>query len=236
MNRSSTRTAVRGRQLQRLSRPQSSTFVLQRGDITGGPTFYAESVDVTPRVEAGGVVDVVVTLANEKRTVTPLNPAYCDTGGFISADGLGATITLDPSWTSGDTIETCIGPAGLTITKEDFLRDYRVPEGVYDKAYSVEVTVEADGPDGGKTGGSESFEVYVPPRDEDDDTGGRPGEGDRDDDDDGDDDAGADCPPLAKALGMCSEGGGGTSLLGTEQVIALAAFSILIVVALGVSQ
>lgn len=238
MKRSSTRTAVKGRQIQRLSRPQSSTYVLQRGGFTGGPTFYAESVDVTPEVKSGGVVDVVVTLANEKRTVTPLNPAYCDTGGFVSADGLGATITVDPSWDATESRTACLGPAGLTINKEDFLFDFPVPENRGDITYTVDVTIEADGPDGGRTGGTEKFEVYVPPLDDDDDTDGRPGEGDRGEDNgDGEEDEnGAECPPLAKALGLCSEGGSGGSLLGTEAVIALAAFSLLLVVGLGVSQ
>jgi len=139
-----------------LSSPQSSTYVLQRGDVTGGPVFYAESVSVTREVLPGRSVDVAVEVVNERNTVTPLNPDYCDTGGFVSPDGLEATVTVNPLWTSeSDTQSVCVGPGGLLSPgRESLSFSYVAPEEA--GSYPVDVTVESD-----TGGGTERFTVQV---------------------------------------------------------------------------
>lgn len=155
--------------------PVDSRLVFQRGDVTGGPVFYVDDVRLPLEVAPGGAVDVEVDVTNERRTVTPLNDAYCDTGGIVSADGLGAEITSIPSWeASQDTQSVCVGPAGFTPTTETLVFEYQAPAAT--GSYSVEIVG-----DSGTGGGQVSYEIAVVEEAET-----RPGGGSRDDEEEGD--------------------------------------------------
>lgn len=200
-------TSARARGLT-LKNPVNDTFILQSDAFN--PLFYADRVSVTEEVPPDGVVDVVIGLTNERVFATPANPDVCR-DGLIS--GLEADVTVNPSWTSPESVSPCLQLGGFNPTTEDFSFDFPAPSSP--GTYYVDVTIEST-----NEGGTVRYQVAVPDPDDPDQPDPRPGPGDPE-------------PPDDPGNGG---GGGGGSFLGTEQVIALAAFSILIVVALGVSQ
>ena len=201
-------TSARTRGLS-LKNPVNDAFILQSDAYN--PLFYADEVSVTPEVPVDGAVDVTIGLTNERVFVTPANADVCRDG---LESGLTADVTVNPSWTSPESVSPCLAVGGVSPTTEDFTFDFRAPSSP--GTYYVDVTMESN-----NGGGTVRYQVVVPDPDDPDQPDPRPGDGapeDPDDPDDGDD------PD------------GDSSLLGTEQVIALAAFSLLVVVGLGVTR
>lgn len=123
--------------------PANETFILQ-SDSVRGPTFYAESVSVTEETVPGGVVDVEVTLANERTSTSLLNPDYCSLGA-IDRDGVEGTVTVDPVFAGTPESDTvCVGPASFTGTpgRETLSYDFTAP--TEPGTYTVSVTVESN--------------------------------------------------------------------------------------------
>lgn len=201
-------TSARARGLS-LKNPVNNTFVLQSDAFN--PLFYADEVSVTPEVPPDGAVDVTIGLTNERVFVTPANPDVCRDG---LESGLEADVTVDPSWTAPNSVTSCLAIGGFTPTTEDFTFDFPAPDTP--GSYYVDVTIEST-----NNGGTVRYEVIVPDPDDPDQPDPRPGDGDDDKEVEDPGDGG---------------GGGGGSFLGTEQTIALAAFSLLVIVAFGVTQ
>lgn len=164
--------------------PVNDAFILQVGEL-GNPSFYVDGVDVTPSVPPNGIVDVSVSLANERRGLTPFNPDECFDGDLV---GLEAEVTVDPSWTSAETVSPCVGIARLTPRVETFTFDFPAPSTP--GTYHVDVTAETT-----NKGGTVRYEVAVPDPDDPDQPPRRPGDGDEDDEN-GDGEPGLDIPGL----------------------------------------
>lgn len=139
----------------RAESPVDSRLVFQRGDLTGGPVFYVDDVRIPREVAPGGTVAVEVDVTNERRTVTPLNDAYCDTGGFVSAEGLAAEIAVTPEWLGQtDTQSVCVAGAVIRPTTETLVFEYEAPSTT--GSYTVEIVG-----DSGTGGGQVSYETAV---------------------------------------------------------------------------
>ncbi len=197
--------------------PASETFIMD-GSVNS-PEWYASRVSIPPRVNADGIVDVVVEVANEKTVITPLNNYVCRSGLF---SGLESFVEVNPRWTAeSESTELCTQVGGFSPTIDTFTADFVAPSepGTYD----IDVTVETFD---GSEGGTVTYQILV--EGDDDDAGDRPGDGGDDRGGSGDTGGGG-----GDNDGGIGSGGG---LLGTEQTIALAAFTILVLIAFNVSR
>lgn len=164
--------------------PVDDTFIFD-GSVNG-PEWYVSNVAVTPEVEAGGVVDVEVTVLNERVFTGPLHPDVCTSGSF---NGNESNIEASPSWTSAESTTICTEVGGITPTED--VVEFAFPAPDEPGTYTVDITAVATG---SNNGGTVSYEVFVPDEDDGgdggdggDDPGGRPGPGDGDDGDNGGD-------------------------------------------------
>lgn len=146
--------------------PSYSEWVLDEG--SGGPLWFVDDVQVTPEVPMGGVVDVALTIRNERQFISPLHPNLCADGFF---SGLEAEVTVNPTWTQPESQIVCTGIGEVGLPKDDLTFDFRAPDEPGTYAVDIEVVGTGDG-----SGGTVTFEVFVP--ETDDGLGGRPGAGD----------------------------------------------------------
>jgi len=170
--------------------PAYSEWVLD--DTSNGAVWFVDDVQVTPEVPAGGIVDVALTIRNERQFISPLHPNICAEGLF---SGLEAKVTVDPTWATPESQTVCTGIGEVGIPEDDLTFDFRAPDQPGSYAVDIEVVGTGDG-----SGGTVTFEVLVP--EDDAGLGGRPGSGGGRGavDDENGDDGGAGLPQIPGGL------------------------------------
>lgn len=185
----------------------ASALTVQPGDEITVTTEYGSEFDKIP---ASPIID-------------QSHPDYCDEGAFFAP---GADLYVRVSAGASRATD---GACWRVDNNKSTSESVRVPVPVDPGTHRVDVELV-----GGTTGqvyDAKSFEVQV--------DGDAPDDPDRGDDGQDDDknvtDPGDNCGPLQTLLGNCGDGSGGP-FLGTQQTIALAAFTILVIVAFGVTR
>jgi len=182
---------------------------------------YPPGADVTVTVEFGGTIEGALLPAQ----VNMDHPDVCEPGFF--KDTIGADLVPSVS-VEGGTAATGSGNCWDYNNTDSIFKTFTVSAPV--SAGPADIVGEVRGTQSGQVYGSATKQILVNEQ--------VSGEGDRTDGNQNNNDSQTEnCGFIAGLLGKCqSQGGQGGSVLGTKQTIALAAFTVLVLVSLSAAQ
>jgi len=227
MNRRATATAGRNARRTHAAQIVNEENVAERfqvRNVTTPSESYPPGGRVTVTVEYGS--DSGASLVGAQ--VDQDHPDFCRPGFFSGAFG-------------GNVYVACRVEGGTSATSQAECLDYDNTRPLFKEfalaapttSGPVNVTAEVRGERTNQVYSSATKQILV-----DDGTSGEPGSDDGGDGENGGsgDNGDDECGFVDQLLGTCEDGGGDSPLLGTEQTIALAAFAILVIVAVSATQ